>query len=225
MRGLKRFLFKDDAPVLSEDVRLALAKWREAAPPSLADGHFHNRYIVLDVATSGVKPESDALIGIAASAVQRELVSPQDAFFVEQPGPDGDQSKAIACLDERQLMAFLQFSEKCPIVTYHGAFVGGFLQRTYKERLGLNFQPAWIDLAWLLPSLFSEKGHTIMPLDHWIEAFGLDAGSGRRSNMENNLLLARLFQRLLVRAKEKHIDTARALIEESDASCHLLRTH
>lgn len=122
-------------------------------------------------------------------------------------------------------MAFLQYVAKAPIVTYHIPYVGGFLQRTFKERLGIDFQPQWVDLAWLLPSLFEEKERNVMPLDYWIETFGLDLGSGRRSAMENTLMLARIFQMLLVRANGKDIDTAAQLIEESRASRRLRRSH
>jgi len=91
--------------------------------------------------------------------------------------------------------------------------------------LGVDFQPQWVDLAWLLPSMFSDKGSSIMPLDHWIEVFGLDAGNGRRNAMENTLMLARIFQMLLVRAVGKQIDTAAQLLDESRASTFLRRTH
>lgn len=64
-----------------------------------------------------------------------------------------------------------------------------------------------------------------MPLDYWIETFGLDSGGGRRSAMENTLMLARIFQMLLVRANGKDIDTAAQLIEESRASRRLRRSH
>jgi len=110
-------------------------------------------------------------------------------------------------------------------VTYHVPYVGGFLQRAYKERLGINFQPRWVDLAWLLPSMFEEKSQSLQSLDHWLELFGLGGEAGRRDAMENNLLLARLFQMLLVRANGKGIDTARKLVDESRASSFLRRTH
>lgn len=229
MRGIKRFLFGDGTDHLSEEVRLALTAWRDLSKPSLDDVHFQTRYVVLDIATSGGKPGVDTLLGIAASALRRGVVSPRDAFFLSFPKPDSDTDTQISDdVDrqvERQLIAFLQFSAKAPIVTYHTPFVGGFLQRAYKDRFGLNFQPPWIDLAWLLPSLFEEKAHSIKPLDFWVEAFGLDAGSGRRSTMENNLLLARLFQILLVRAKERDIDTAAQLIGESHAGQQLMGSH
>ena len=111
------------------------------------------------------------------------------------------------------------------MVCYHVPYVGSFLQRGYKERFGLDFQPQWVDLAWLLPSLFEDKAHSVMPLDHWIEVLGLDGGSGRRESMDNVLLLARLFQMLLVRAAGKQVDTAASLIDESRASSFLRRAY
>lgn len=102
---------------------------------------------------------------------------------------------------------------------------GGILQRAFNERLGLDFQPQWVDMAWLMPAMFEERGHTVMPLDHWLECFGLDSGEGRRDAMANTLLLARIFQMLLVRAVGKQIDTAARLVDESRASSFLRRTH
>jgi DNA polymerase-3 subunit epsilon len=64
-----------------------------------------------------------------------------------------------------------------------------------------------------------------MPLDHWLDVFGLDAGAGRRDAMANTLLLARIFQMMMVRAVGKQIDTAAHLIDESRASSFLRRTH
>lgn len=220
MLGLKKFLFKGGASAqLPDDLRTAIDEWRASPAPALDDVHFHTRYVVLDITCSGMKPESDKILSIAASTVQQGTILPADSFFVDFTAPDED-----AAVD-RQFMAFLQFVAKAPIVTYHVPYVGGFLQRAFKERLGVDFQPQWVDLAWLLPSMFEEKGHTAMPLDYWIELFGLDAGSGRRSAMENTLMLGRIFQMLLVRATGKDIDTAARLIDESRASSFLRRTH
>lgn len=221
MLGLKKFLFKSGSPAhLPDDLRAAVAAWRASPAPALDDVHFHTRYVVLDIVSSGLNPETDKLLNIAASTVRRATILPEDAFFLDCSTPEGDDAVV-----DRQLMAFLQFTAKAPIVTYHVPYVGGFLQRAFKERLGINFQPQWGDLAWLLPAMFEDKGDSVMPLDYWIEAFGLDAGNGRRSTMENTLMLARIFQMLLVRATGKQIDTAAQLIDESRASSFLRRTH
>lgn len=231
MLNLKKFLFKDATPAhLPADVRAALEAWRAMPAPALDEVHFHTRYVVVEITSSGNKLDSDELLSIAASSVRQSTILPDDAFFADLAG-QGDDAAAMTMETtagprlDRQLIAFLQFAGKCPLVTYNVPYVGGFLQRVYKERLGVDFQPQWIDLAWLLPAMFSDRGSSIMPLDHWIEVFGFDAGNGRRSAMENTLMLARIFQMLLVRAVGKQIDTAAQLLDESRASTFLRRTH
>lgn len=236
MLNLKKFLFKDATPAhLPADVRAALEVWRAAPAPALDEVHFHTRYVVVEITSSGNKLDSDELRSIAASSVRQSTILPDDAFFADLVGQGDDAAATTASPQaietetgsrlDRQLLAFLQFAGKCPLVTYNVPYVGGFLQRAYKERLGVDFQPQWIDLAWLLPAMFSDRGSSIMPLDHWIEVFGFDAGNGRRSAMENTLMLARIFQMLLVRAVGKQIDTAAQLLDESRASTFLRRTH
>lgn len=221
MLGLKKFLFRGSAPAsLPGDVRASLDVWRDSTSPSLTDLHFHTRYVVVDIVSSGPNPDSDQLLGIAASSVWKGAIQPDDTFYVDFSTLDGEGAAV-----DRQLTAFLLFAAKAPLVTYHIPYVGGFLQRALKERLGVDFQPQWVDLAWLLPSMFEDKGDSVMPLDHWIDVFGLDAGTGRRDAMANTLLLARIFQMLMVRAVGKQIDTAAQLIDESRASSFLRRTH
>lgn len=222
MFGLKKMLFRGSSANadLPADLQQALAAWRSTAAPDLAEVHYHTRYIVIDLATSGFKPQEDNLLGITAVGLtQGGCILPDDVISLDFSGME-NASDAV----DRQLMAFLQFTAKAPLVAYHWPFVGAYLQRAFKERLGLDFQPECIDLAWLLPSLFEEKAHTIQPLDHWLEAFGIEA-EGRRDSMANALALARLMQRLLVRATDKGIDTAVKLADESKASSHLRRTH
>lgn len=209
------------AASLSEDVRTALAEWRAAQGPQLDDAHFHVRYVVLDIVSTGLSPESDQLLGVAATGVsQSGMILPDDAFYLDFSGKEDDPLAV-----DRQLTAFLRFMAKAPLVTYHVPYVGGFLERVYRERLEVDFKPQWVDLAWLLPSMFDEKSHQVQPLDQWLELFGLAGEGGRRDAMENTLLLARIFQMLLVRAKSKGIDTAAGLIAESQASTFLRRTH
>lgn len=221
MLGLKKFLFRGGAPAgLPDDVRASLEAWRGSTAPALDEMHFHTRYVVVDIVSSGLDPEKDQLLGLAASSIWQGAIQPDDTFYVDFTTLDGEGAAV-----DRQLMAFLLFAAKAPMVTYHVPYVGGFLQRAFKERLGLDFQPQWVDMAWLMPAMFEEKGHTVMPLDHWLESFGLGVGEGRRDAMANTLLLGRIFQMLLVRAVGKQIDTAARLVDESRASSFLRRTH
>ena len=222
MFGLKKIFSRGNSAAadLPADLQQALADWRNLPAPNLADAHYHTRYVVIDLTTSGFKPNEDDLLGITAIALtQGGCILPNDVVSLDFSGMENESITV-----DRQLMAFLQFTAKAPLVSYHWPFVGAFLQRAFKERLGLDFQPDCIDLAWLLPSLFDDKAQSLQPLDHWLEAFGM-AAEGRRDSMANALVLARLMQRLLVRATNKEIDTAAKLVEESKASSLLRRTH
>ena len=222
MFGLKKIFSRGNSAAadLPADLQQALAYWRNLPAPNLADAHYHTRYVVIDLTTSGFKPNEDDLLGITAIALtQGGCILPNDVVSLDFSGMENESVTV-----DRQLMAFLQFTAKAPLVSYHWPFVGAFLQRAFKERLGLDFQPDCIDLAWLLPSLFDDKAQLLQPLDHWLEAFGM-AAEGRRDSMANALVLARLMQRLLVRATNKEIDTAAKFVEESKASSLLRRTH
>lgn len=220
MFGIKKFLFRGTvAASVPDDVRQALVAWQALPEPELAEAHFHVRYVVVDVTTSGARPDDDQLLGISAVGVQRGgAIQPNDALLLDFSGMEND-SAAV----DRQLMAFLQFVAKAPLVAYNSPFVLAFLRRAFKERLGLEFEPPMLDLAWLLPTLFEERSSSPLPLDQWLEWFGMTS-EGRRAAMTNTLVLARLFQRLLVRVVAKNIDTAARLLEESSASTFLRRS-
>ncbi|MGB9493871.1 MAG: hypothetical protein WCA83_03585 [Azonexus sp.] len=218
--GLKNFLFKGDAR-RSENLPLsviqALASWRASPAPELDDPHFHMRYVVIDVATSGMRIDEDELLGISAVGVRGGSVLASDSFALDF---SADDVKGGAV--DSQLTAFLTYAAKAPLVAFHVPFVSGFLERTYKERLAVDFQPQWIDLAWLLPSFFKEKLATPRPLDEWLEIFAI-GGDQRRDTMENTLVLARLLQMVLVRANDQNILTAEKLVEQSKSTSFLRR--
>jgi len=219
MFGIKKFLFGDGLNEnLPPDVKSAVSTWLEQEVPGLESSHFLTRYVVIDIASDGMNPDSDNLTGIAATVVYQGIVSPQQSIYV-------DLTTADEQLQTRQLAAFLQFIGKSPLVSYHVAFVSAFLENLLKQRLGIAFAARWVDLAWLLPAMFGEKSHKPMPLDDWLTAFALDVGEGRRSPSENNMMLARLLQMLVVRAHAKGVDGVEELIEESKASSQLRRTY
>ena len=206
---------------LPGDVRKALEAWRADPAPELDEWHYHVRYVVVNIATSGPSAADSALLGISAVGVEGGSIMPADAFTFDLAAGniDGD---AV----DRQLMAFLAYTAKAPLVTYHSPFVNSFLKPALQNRLGVNFQPRWVDLGWLLPSLYQDKSVTLLPLDDWLERLGIHGqGSGRRDTMTNALVLARVFQMVLARAIDKEILTAEQLVEESQATVFLRRNH
>jgi len=201
---------------LPGDLRKAVEAWRSSMAPELDEWHYHVRYVVVDIATSGPSAEDGTLLGISAVGVREGAVMPADAFTFDLAA-DADADAV-----DRQLMAFLAYSAKAPLVTYHSPFVNSFLKPALQNRLGVNFQPSWVDLGWMLPSLYSDRSVGLLPMDDWLERLGiLGQGGGRRDPMTNALMLARLFQMVLVRAINKEILTAERLVEESQATVFL----
>ncbi len=206
---------------LPADVRKALEAWRAGPAPELDEWHYHVRYVVVDIATAGPRAADSALLGISAVGVQGGSIMPNDAFTFDLNAGDIDGDAV-----DRQLMAFLAYTAKAPLVTYHSPFVASFLKPALQNRLGVNFSPRWVDLAWMLPSLYQDKSVTLLPLDDWLERLGIHGqDSGRRDTMTNALMLARLFQMVLARAIDKEVLTAEKLVEESQATVFLRRSH
>lgn len=218
MFDLRKLLF-GGAPQLTPELREAVEAWRKGPAPQLGEPHFHCRYVVLDIATSGPDPDKDELLAIAALGLERgAAIVPNEAVLVEFAG----ETEALTV--DRRLAAFLQYLGQAPLVTYHAPYVEGFLLRCLRQRLGVEYVPRQVDLAWMLPSLFNEVSPLPMPLDQWLGHFEGEL-PGRRDPMQNTLLLAKLFQRLLARANERGLDTAERLLDESAASTFLRRNH
>lgn len=214
MRNLKQLLFGAPGRAeLAEDVRAALEAWRRLPAPDLDQYHFHTRYVLVDVATAGLESERGALLGLAGLGLgQGGLIVPEDALALDFAAPEASDAASL----DRRLLAFLNFAGKGPLVTYQVPFVGAFLERLLAERLDLQFQPVWIDLAWLLPDLFKEKIDGLVPLDTWLAAFGIEV-PGRHDALADCLALARLLQLALPRAVERGADTPRKLADISRA--------
>lgn len=214
MFNLKKLLFgaARSPDSLPSDVGEALARWRAQPGAPVDTLHFHSRYVIIDIAAAGSDAENGSLRGIAAVAMGRGgVVQPGDILAMDLSGDDIDD----AALD-RQLMALLSFTAKCPLVSYRVPFVAGLLQPLFRERLGLDFQPSWIDLAWLLADLFKEKNDTVVPRDSWLEAFGIE-GAAAGEPVASALALARLMQVALPRAAERGMDTPEKLVDAAQA--------
>ena len=212
MGRLRQLIFGDGGSpraALAGEVRSALESWRQQPGADLHQPHFHTRYVVVDIATSGLDSERDALLGIAGLGLGRGgVIVPGDAFALDFPAAEAVEPEVL----DRQLAAFLLFAGRGPLVTYQAPFVGGFLERLFEQRFGLRFQPEWIDLAWLLPDLFKERIDGLVPMDAWLEAFGIEV-PGRRDALADSVAIARLLQVALARAAERGADTPGKLID------------
>ena len=130
MNWLSALFRRNATPVaaLSPEQAQALSGWRDLAAGALDLPHARQRYVVVDVETSGLDVRRDRLIAIGAVAVNGGLVDFADAFQIvlhqtEASSTDnilihgigaGEQSTGVAPVDA--LLAFLAFVGRSPLV-------------------------------------------------------------------------------------------------------------
>lgn len=211
----KRLFGGEAGPELPADIAQRLAQWRKLPQTNRDGAHFYTRYVAVDVATAGLDATKDAILGIAGVGIIHGGVMVPDDAFAADLGSSGDPSDHL-----QPLAAFLDYTGKCPLVTYQAPFVEGFLSKAMVSQLGVHFQPEWIDLAWLLPDLFSEIIVDQVPMDAWLEAFAIEI-PGRRDALSDALAMARLLQVALPRAVARGADSPGKLADIAKARRHL----
>lgn len=161
-----------------------LRRWMGAAP---ADG---GRWLVMDAESSGLDPQRDRLLSIAAVAVHVQgtalHIAPADSFEIvlQQPetsaAPDkanilvhglgvGVQRAGVAPAEA--LKAFMAYARGAPLIGYHVAFDRQLLERAERSHGLRPPRRQWLDLAELAPVL--RRDVPGKALDDWLAAFGI----------------------------------------------------
>jgi len=170
------------------------------------------RWIVLDVESSGLDPQRDRLLAIAAVAIHlqgsRLVVDLADSFEVvlQQPEQNGPPDKAnilihgIGVAAQRAgttprlaLRAFEAWVASAPLLGFHVAFDRVLIERAMQRELGHKPAGPWLDLAELAPVLHPSV--RARALDDWLAHFGLRVAV-RHQAAADALATAELLQRL-----------------------------
>ena len=174
-------------PGPASEHRAALAAW-QALPEAAHDlPHGRQRYVVVDVETSGLDMKRDRLIAIGAVAVQGGAIDFTDAFQVVLQQSEASSTEnilihGIGAGEQRDgvepaaaLLAFLDFVGKSPLVAYHAFFDEAMLAKAMRAHLGQVPGFFWLDLAWVLPELFPDfRRDGRVALDDWLTYFGIE---------------------------------------------------
>lgn len=164
-----------------------IENWRRLPAADLSVMHEEQRYVVVDVETSGLSMKKDRLISIGAVALVAGRLDFNDAFQVvlrqEQVSTHANilihgisGSAQSAGVDPVEgLLAFLQYVGKSPLVAYHAFFDQSMIGKATREYLGMELAQPWIDLAWVLPDFFSFRGDANVALDDWLHHFGIES--------------------------------------------------
>jgi len=164
------------------------------------------RWVVVDVETSGLDQQADALLAIGAVAVRERRVVVADSFetVMRQQSASTRSNILIHGIGERAqregvepreaIGAFLDYAGPAPLVGFHASFDRAFLARSVRFHLGLTLNADWLDLAALAPAL--NPTVRAKALDEWLDHFGLSV-TQRHDASADAFATAALFLRLL----------------------------
>jgi DNA polymerase-3 subunit epsilon len=183
-----------------------LDRLRGVRPPSA------QRWVVVDVETSGMDVARDALISIGAVGIVDGRVRPGDSLeiVVRQATASSRENilvhgvgaqAQLAGVDPTQAMqAFLDYVGPAPLLAFHAAFDRGFLSRVVKAYARQPFDNAWLDIAELAPALLPKV--KLKSLDEWLHHTGIPVAA-RHSAASDAFATALLMTRLLPEARRQ----------------------
>jgi len=223
-------------PPLDPEAAQRLAAWQALYPVSEPVHLDQNRFVVMDVETTGLSLTSDRLIAIGAVAVKEGRIDLDDSFEVvlQQEASSGKDNILIhgiggtaqtgGTTPVEALLQFLEYMGKDPLVAFHVSFDETMTRRALKKHLGLNFRHTWLDLAYVAPGLYPELARKHRALDHWIEHFHIH-NFARHSALADALATAQLFQVIMEAAQKNGIEDLKGLIELEKAQRWISRTN
>lgn len=181
---------------LEPDELRRLDEWRATPRARPERNAAEQRWVVVDVESSGLDIRADRLIAIGAVAVRGNAVDLSDSFEVVLRQEDVSSSEnilihGIAAGEQRAgvaprdgLLDFLSFIRGDPLIAYHSFFDEGMLKRAYQDLLGLDLRRDWLDLALLCPAVLptGPRGpHQGKSLDDWLADFGICVSERHRA--------------------------------------------
>jgi DNA polymerase-3 subunit epsilon len=173
----------------------------------------HQRWVVVDVETSGMDIASDELISFGAVAMHEDgHVLPGDSIeIVVRQGQASSRENILvhgvgvaAQLNgvdpARAIGLFMEYVSTAPILAFHAPFDRGFLARVIKFYVNQPFDNPWLDVAELAPALYPALH--LRSLDEWLNRFDIPV-SVRHSAASDAFATALLASRLLPEARRQ----------------------
>jgi len=178
------------------------------------------RWVVVDVETSGMDASCDELISIAGVALRGGRVHPADSIelFIKpskvSPRDNilvhgiGEQAQ-LAGTDARDaIRSFIDFVGPAPLIAFHAQLDRGFLVRATKLHSDRPLDNAWLDLAELAPVLDPEA--RLKSLDEWLQRYRIPV-IARHTAAGDAFATALLAARLLFKARRQGASDLSAL--------------
>ncbi len=183
------------------------------------------RFIVLDLETTGLNPAKDKVIAIGAVAIDGLEIPLEDQFDLILRRPELDITETVLVHGigpealtrghetSDALLRLLHWMDGDPILAFHSIFDRKFLEKTLKQELNYTQTHAWLDVAELMPAFFPDALQGGMRLDNWADHFHLDI-SARHHAAADALATAELALIAFNKALKSDVRTLEGLYEK-----------
>ncbi|WP_278406558.1 3'-5' exonuclease [Pseudomonas rhodesiae] len=208
-------------PQLDATQQRRLAQLPKPAPLS-EDALRSQRWVVVDLETSGLNLNRDQVLSIGAVVIEDGAVDFSQLFERTLQRPETKLSpsvlihglgpSAIAAGSDpvEALLDFMEYVGDSPLLAFHAPFDQHMLSRALKDSLGYRLTHPFLDVADIAPLLCPEAPIREAGLDDWIKHFHLEVGERHHASADA-LATAELMLILFSRARQQSIDTPLAL--------------
>lgn len=176
------------------------------------------RWVVLDLETSGLNMSRDQVLSIGAVVIEDGAIDLSQQFertllridhklspavLIHGLGPS---AIAAGCEPVQALLDFMEFVGNSPLLAFHAPFDQHMLGRALKESLDYRLEHQFFDVAEIAPLLFPQANLKQAGLDDWTAFFGLQAEE-RHNASADALVTAELAMILFSHARRQQIDS------------------
>ncbi|POG05253.1 DNA polymerase III subunit epsilon [Pseudomonas putida] len=205
------------APPLDDALRQRLAGLPKAKPPGVCSLR-EQRWVVLDLETSGLNPNRDQVLSIGAVAIEDGAIDFAQQFERTLHRPEqktnasvlihglGPSALAAGCDPAEALLELLEFIGDSPVLAFHAPFDQRMLARALKESLGHRLQLPFLDVAELAPMLNPDTVLREAGLDDWVTHFGLQVDERHHASADAQVT-AELALILFSQARRQQLDS------------------
>ena len=213
--SLLSWLLPRKKPVLSPEQQQRVLQL--PAPPGLSEASLRQqRWVVVDLETSGLNLNRDQVLSIGAVVIEDGAIDFSQQFertllrVDHKLSPSvlihglGPSAIAAGCDPAQALLDFMEFVGDSPVLAFHAPFDQHMLGRALKDSLGYRLQHSFMDIADLAPLLCPQANIREAGLDDWIDWFKLQVGE-RHHAAADALATAELALILFSRARQQQI--------------------
>ncbi|WP_419737376.1 PolC-type DNA polymerase III [Pseudomonas sp. COR18] len=213
--------FRANAPQLDAGQQERLQRLSAAAPLGECSLR-EQRWVVVDLETTGLNLNRDQVISIGAVAIEDGAIDLGQSFertlqrtertvspsvLIHGLGPS---ALAAGSDPVEALLDFMAFVGDSPLLAFHAPFDQHMLCRALKESLGYRLQHPFLDIADLAPLLCPQAHFREAGLDDWIGHFQLQVEERHHASADA-LATAELALILFSRARRQQLDSPLAL--------------